>query len=244
MLFSSNARTNSARNISDIPTLYRIIECDICPTDRDNDYMLTLKSDSETTREIEVRRSRFIAYACRADSSDAAHRIVNSRRTRYPDARHHCSAYVISQEGMNPLLHSSDDGEPSGTAGPPILQVISHSGLSNLVVVVTRYFGGTLLGTGGLTRAYSDATAAVLDAAPKVSLVRQDIYQTEVSTDVAGKVEAELRAAGFHIDEVRWGALVDIKVVTNTPDELSSKLSSLLRDSVTVQKVGSREVEM
>lgn len=112
--------------------------------------------------ELEVKRSRFIAVLERAPDEATARAVVEAVRAEFPDARHHCSAFVVSSPGQHDLEHSSDDGEPSGTAGRPMLDVLRGQGLGQVCVVVVRYFGGVLLGTGGLVRAYTDAVRAVM----------------------------------------------------------------------------------
>ena len=109
----------------------------------------------EGVGEIEEKRSRFIATVRHIESQEEAAAFVEEMRKAYWDARHNCSAYILGKNGE--YRHSSDDGEPSGTAGRPMLDVLSVEGLTDTAVVVTRYFGGTLLGTGGLVRAYSEA---------------------------------------------------------------------------------------
>nr|WP_255669110.1 YigZ family protein [Aeromicrobium duanguangcaii] len=104
-----------------------------------------------------------MARAARVEDEASARSLIADVRATHHDARHHCTAFVIGPDGS--LRRSNDDGEPSGTAGRPILEVISGREVSDVVVVVTRWFGGTLLGAGGLVRAYGDATAAVLDVA-------------------------------------------------------------------------------
>ena len=111
--------------------------------------------------EIVEKKSRFIAHIDPAHTEEEAQAFIEKIKKQYWDARHNCWAYSIGEK--QPALRCSDDGEPSGTAGKPILEVISGSGIHNIVVVVTRYFGGTLLGTGGLVRAYTDATRAGIE---------------------------------------------------------------------------------
>ena len=112
--------------------------------------------------EIVEKKSRFIANVFSVDDEETAVRYINEVKKKYWDARHNCSAYVIGDK--NELQRFSDDGEPSGTAGKPILEIIDKSGVHNCLIVVTRYFGGTLLGTGGLIRAYQASAKAGLDA--------------------------------------------------------------------------------
>ncbi len=127
-----------------------------------DDYLLPAR---ETRAEILVVNSRFIASAAPAESVEAAREFIARIRAEFADASHNVPAFVIGH-GNSVTTHCNDDGEPSGTAGRPALAVLSGSGLGDVVVVVTRYFGGTKLGTGGLVRAYSDAVRAVLEVLP------------------------------------------------------------------------------
>ena len=111
-----------------------------------------------STAEIIEKKSRFIANAYHVDSREEAENKINELKKKYFDAKHNCFAFSIIDENDNLLEKSSDDGEPSGTAGAPILNVIRKNNLHNILIVVTRYFGGILLGTGGLTRVYSSST--------------------------------------------------------------------------------------
>ncbi len=119
----------------------------------------------ETEVEMLVSNSHFIAAISPAFSVGDARAFIKLQKVKYPDANHHVSAYLIGH-GASTVAHCSDDGEPSGTAGRPALAVLQGSGLGDAVVVVTRYFGGTKLGTGGLVRAYGDAVREVLKAVP------------------------------------------------------------------------------
>ena len=111
--------------------------------------------------EIIEKKSRFIANVKSVETVEEAQAYIEEMKKKYWDARHNCSAFSVGVERVT--TRCSDDGEPSGTAGKPILEVITGSGIHNIVVVVTRYFGGTLLGTGGLVRAYTDATRAGIE---------------------------------------------------------------------------------
>jgi uncharacterized YigZ family protein len=119
----------------------------------------------ETRTEIRVSNSRFIATGAPVFSVDEAKMFLARLRAEFPDATHNVPAYLIGH-GRTTIAHCHDDGEPSGTAGRPILAVLQGSGLGDIAIVVTRYFGGTKLGTGGLVRAYSDAAKAVLAVTP------------------------------------------------------------------------------
>ena len=124
--------------------------------------------------EIVEKKSRFIAHVATASTVEEAQLFIDRIRKEYWDARHNCSAFSVGT--THPLTRSSDDGEPSGTAGKPILEVITGSGIRNIVIVVTRYFGGTLLGTGGLVRAYTEAAregirnCVIIDKVPGVEI--------------------------------------------------------------------------
>lgn len=121
--------------------------------------------DGVVEAEHEIRKSRFLAYAAPAATREEALAAVDAMRHRYPDASHHCYAYQLGGGGQA-SAGMSDDGEPSGTAGKPILNGIQHKGIGDVVVVVSRYFGGVRLGAGGLVRAYAAATEAALAALP------------------------------------------------------------------------------
>jgi uncharacterized YigZ family protein len=145
----------------------------------------------EATAEIEVKRSRFRSRIVRVETEEAARAVIADERRAYGTAGHHCSAFVLGPTGAT--LRSTDDGEPSGTAGPPILDALRGGDLSDVVAVVTRWFGGTLLGTGGLVQAYGDATRAALALAG--TSVRRRRLRLEVSVDFAtcGRLEDQLR---------------------------------------------------
>lgn len=128
---------------------------------------ISIKENVQT--EIVVKKSKFICNLIKVESQEEAEEHIKKIKKKYYDARHNCVAYrVIEDEQV--VEKSSDDGEPSGTAGGPILNILQKNNFGNILVVVTRYFGGILLGTGGLVRAYSDATLDAIDAAEKVEI--------------------------------------------------------------------------
>ena len=131
--------------------------------------------------EIEVKRSRFRCHLERVENEDAARAVVEHARREHWDARHHCSAFVLGADGST--QRSSDDGEPAGTAGAPMLEVLRGREVSDVVAVVTRWFGGTLLGAGGLVRAYGDAVRAALAGVTGVASVH-DLHVWTVSSGV------------------------------------------------------------
>lgn len=150
---------------------------------------------TDVRAQIEVRRSRFICLLRRATTEDDARALVADARAEFPDARHHCSAFIVAVPGAQPLRHSSDDGEPPGTAGRPMLDVLDGAGLTDIAAVVVRYFGGTLLGTGGLVRAYSDAVAHALPLVRRVRPVSLSVCEVDLPHADAGRVESELRSS-------------------------------------------------
>ncbi|KAM9863273.1 YigZ family protein [Leucobacter sp. BZR 635] len=156
--------------------------------------------------EIEISRSRFLTRLERVDSEEAARAVIAEVRAEHPRARHHCSAFVLGSDGR--VQRSNDDGEPGGTAGAPMLDALVSAGLSDVVAVVTRYFGGVLLGAGGLTRAYRASVAgAVLDAERVRRGLRTEVA-VEASYEVAAQIEAEARRRGYAVGEADYGAAV------------------------------------
>ncbi len=124
------------------------------------DYLVPV---GQAVATYEVKKSRFIAYASYADSRDEALAYLSQLKQEFPDARHHCWAYMIGEPISPNLVAMSDDGEPSGTAGKPILNVLQHKNIGDVMLIVVRYFGGIKLGAGGLVRAYSSAAQQVMD---------------------------------------------------------------------------------
>ncbi|MCZ8512591.1 YigZ family protein [Paenibacillus filicis] len=144
--------------------------------------------------EIVIKKSRFIGYAQPVETEEEAIRFIEGIKKEHWSATHNCSAYMIGER--DEIQKASDDGEPSGTAGKPILEVIKNQGLKNVVVVVTRYFGGIMLGAGGLIRAYTDGAVAGLAAAEQVYRVLHREVLVEIDYTWLGKVENELRGRG------------------------------------------------
>ena len=170
-----------------------------------------LAAGPDFRHEIEIKRSRFITVLRRADTEEAARDLVAGLRREFHDARHHCSAFVVGPD--RDVQRSNDDGEPSGTAGLPMLEAILKretvpgvADLSDVSAVVVRYFGGILLGAGGLVRAYSESVSAALEQAPLVRRRRLRICAAPVPHSAAGRLENDLRAAGFVMAETSYGA--------------------------------------
>jgi uncharacterized YigZ family protein len=170
----------------------------------------TLAAGKDFRHELEVKRSRFITVLRRAGTEDVARDLVAGLRREFHDARHHCSAFVIGPDRT--VQRSSDDGEPAGTAGIPMLEALLKretapgvSDLSDVSAVVVRYFGGVLLGAGGLVRAYSESVSTALDLAPLVRRSRLRICSMAVPHAEAGRLENDLRAAGTVMADTSYG---------------------------------------
>ncbi|MDO5155188.1 MAG: YigZ family protein [Eubacteriales bacterium] len=155
------------------------------------------------TDEIVEKKSRFIGYVKHAETEEEALEFVNEIKKKHYDARHNCYAYTVGVE--QPVLRFSDDGEPGGTAGKPILEVITGQELYNVCIVVTRYFGGTLLGTGGLVRAYTDAAKACIMATKTVK--NRFVVPFDITTNYTdlGKIQYILGNEGIVILDSVYG---------------------------------------
>ncbi|QWC84243.1 IMPACT family protein [Nocardioidaceae bacterium] len=192
--------------------------------------------------EVTDRGSRFLAFVERVKDEDAARAVVAAARIRHHDARHHCSAYVVGPPGPHQVLRAHDDGEPSGTAGAPILEVLTGRGLADVVVVVTRWFGGTLLGAGGLVRAYADSARAAVEAAGTISRARREVLRVELPHAEAGRVENALRAAGVLVVDVAYAGAVtlDLAVDPGAVERTHALLAELGGGALVAEPVGER----
>lgn len=165
--------------------------------------------------EIEVKKSRFIASLCPISSDVEAKAFVESQRSRFPGANHHCWAFVTGEPFALTGLASSDDGEPSGTAGRPMLAVLTGAEVGRACVVVTRFFGGTKLGTGGLVRAYSQAVRAVLEQAPLEVQEPQAKYRLIYPYSLTAAVDALLN--GFDVIRTDQQFTADVQLELALP---------------------------
>ena len=151
--------------------------------------------------EIEEKKSRFIATVRPVATEEEAVAFIEEMKKKYWDARHNCSAFVLGSRAE--MTRCSDDGEPSGTAGRPMLEVLLGSGIRNVAVVVTRYFGGTLLGTGGLVRAYTQAVQAGLDACVVSTMTYGVSLKVKTDYNGIGKVQYLCGQRGIQIQRDR-----------------------------------------
>ena len=167
--------------------------------------------------EIVEKKSRFIGEVFSVETEEEAAEIVGNIKKQYWDARHHCWAYVIG--GAQVQERFSDDGEPGGTAGKPILEVIRGHELKNVLVVVTRYFGGTLLGTGGLVRAYTQSAQAGIEASTLIT--KTEGYLMKIGTDYSGlgKLQYLLAQRGLQTVDADYGEAVTLSALVSAEEE-------------------------
>lgn len=212
------------------------------------------------TAELEIKRSQFLCYLQRTETEQDARDFIAEIRHMHPAARHHCTAFRIAEQVGDVRERSSDDGEPSGTAGSPMLAVLRGDELVNVCAVVVRYFGGVLLGTGGLVRAYTDAVAAGVASARQtgrvVSRRPMELWSVEAPVTEVGRWEADLRGKGIDLVDVTYGEGLSVpsseaEEVTPHSDPLatvlvaavgSSEEAHLLQEYISALSAGSREL--
>ncbi|MDN4072013.1 YigZ family protein [Fictibacillus terranigra] len=174
----------------------------------------TVKETGE--HEIVIERSRFIAHFARATTEAEAMEFIQSIKKTHHGATHNCSAYLIGEHDQ--IQKANDDGEPSGTAGVPMLEVLKKRRLKDVVVVVTRYFGGIKLGAGGLIRAYGKSVSEGLNAIGVVERKLMQIVHTKIDYTLLGKVENELRSSPYIIKEINYLEQVEILAYVSVED--------------------------
>ncbi|EGA89229.1 hypothetical protein GPDM_11120 [Planococcus donghaensis MPA1U2] len=160
--------------------------------------------------EILIQKSRFIGHAARAETEQQAIEFIDSIKLLHKTATHNCSAYLIGEHDS--IQKANDDGEPSGTAGFPMLEVLKKQGLKDTVVVVTRYYGGIKLGSGGLIRAYGKAVSAALTNAGIVDRRLHYLMKTSIDYTWLGKLENEIRQSPFPLDHLEYTEGVDMYI--------------------------------
>ncbi|MGA4508908.1 IMPACT family protein [Propionibacteriaceae bacterium G1746] len=210
----------------------------------------TLRPAADASAELEIKRSRFLAHLARTPDEAAARDFITTIKQRYPDARHHCSAFVVVVPGQHDAEHSSDDGEPSGTAGRPMLDVLRGAGgegegLGECCVVVVRYFGGVLLGTGGLVRAYGDATREVLRGLPLVRVAPRELLEVEAEHGDAGALEHGLSQFGWAPVERHYASrTTQLVLAVNDVQGALARIAELSGGRVKVRDLGASQVEV
>ncbi|ERI07694.1 YigZ family protein [Aneurinibacillus aneurinilyticus ATCC 12856] len=181
-----------------------------------------MRPEGET--EIEINRSRFISYVKRVETQEEAVAFIQEIKKKHWDATHNCSAYIVGENDQ--FQKMDDDGEPSGTAGKPILEVIKKKGLKDTAIVVTRYFGGIKLGAGGLIRAYGKSASAGVRAAGVVERILTREHHFSFDYTFLGKVENELNAQGYQIVGIQY--LDKVTVTVGEEEGLEEPLKQLM----------------
>ncbi|TDL78944.1 YigZ family protein [Peribacillus frigoritolerans] len=170
-------------------------------------HYYTVKGYGE--HEISIQKSRFICYINRAETEEEAQAFIQQIKKKHWDATHNCSAYLIGEHDL--IQKANDDGEPNGTAGVPILEVLKKRQLKDTVAVVTRYFGGIKLGAGGLIRAYGSSTSEALNAIGIVERKLTRVMHTKIDYTWLGKVENELRNSHYQLKEIHYLDTVEVE---------------------------------
>jgi len=191
-------------------------------------------ADAES--EFMEKRSRFISHIWRVDSEEEAQAYIKEMKSKYYDARHNCWCYIIGTG----TVRYSDDGEPQGTAGQPMLKVFERENVRDVCCVVTRYFGGILLGAGGLTRAYSRGAKDALTAAGVAVLGLWARLRVPCTYPIFEQVKLEIAAVGGTVDDVAYGA--DVELTVSVPAEqvesLQKRLTELSAGGITAEELG------
>ncbi|MCR4617394.1 MAG: YigZ family protein [Lachnospiraceae bacterium] len=190
----------------------------------------------------EEKKSRFIATAVPVSSEEEAMNFIASTKKKYWDARHNCSAFIIGERGQ--LTRCSDDGEPSGTAGRPMLEVLSGAGLTNVCVVVTRYFGGTLLGTGGLVRAYTQAVKDALDNSIIGRVSKGVLIEVILDYNDVGSVKYLLEKNDLDCSDVDYAADVTmrLRIKTEAADSIEKDITECTAGRCLITRIGECEI--
>ena len=198
---------------------------------------------SDASAEFIERKSRFIGTIWKVETEEEALQHIKEMNEKHRDATHNVYAYIIKE---NNIMRYSDNGEPQGTAGMPTLEVLRREGITNVLCVVTRYFGGILLGAGGLVRAYAHSAKIALDAAG-VSVMRQWTQMLlEVPYNWQERVKLRIEEKGGIIDSTDYGAsvLFDICVPSETVDEFSADMIDFTNGNVTPMPMGDKLIRL
>ncbi|MBC1716336.1 YigZ family protein [Listeria welshimeri] len=177
-------------------------------------HYLTIQSDGK--HEIIIEKSRFICHIMRVTTESEAQTFIQTIKKEHRDATHNCSAYIIGENDQFQKAH--DDGEPSGTAGVPMLEVLKKKKLKNIAVVVTRYFGGTKLGAGGLVRAYGSAVSETIQTIGIVECTLATIIKCSFAYSLVGKIENALEKKNYQINDKEFTDKVVFHVFVDNDD--------------------------
>lgn len=199
---------------------------------------------TSASAEIVVKRSRFIGHVAPAFSTEEAEEFIATIKRRHAGARHNVWAYSVGQG--TPMERLSDDGEPKGTAGYPVLEVLKKRAVRNGVCVVTRYFGGILLGAGGLLRAYGQSATAALDAAGTSVFVYRDLLCAVLDYDQYGRVQRDLENRGITVAGVDFADKVLVKawVKPSDLDSIQARIRDLTSGGAVLEVTGGKYVPL
>lgn len=183
---------------------------------------ITIKQNVQS--DITVKKSKFICNLIKVSSQKEAEDVIKNIKKQYHDARHNCIAYRIIENNQI-IEKSSDDGEPSGTAGAPMLNILQKNNLCNVVAIVTRYFGGILLGTGGLVRAYSDSLLQAIEISDKIEKCIGEEFEVQLEYNNLESFKYYCKINGIFIEDLRYSEIVICKIQIE-----ESKKEKLLED--------------
>lgn len=193
----------------------------------------------ETTAEQTIERSRFIACIRHVESREEAEAFIEEIRSRHRDARHNVPAFVLGRHAE--VQWASDDGEPSGTSGMPVLRVLTGNGLTDTVIVITRYFGGIKLGTGGLMRAYTGVAREAVDRAGVCGLIDQKIMTFRVSYPRFDRISRIASEAGFEIADTYYDDKVTLSICT---EESNAERTVRMLTDLTAGELSEQDIHM
>lgn len=205
---------------------------------KEGDIMARLVKES--IHEIEIEKSRFICYVNRVFSELEAKEYIQTIKKLHPTATHHCSAFLIGEH--QELQRSNDDGEPSGTAGVPILECLKKNQMEDIVAVVVRYFGGIKLGTGGLIRAYSKSVSENLKIAPKTRLQKVNRYLIAIGYDMLGRFDYYITQHPITVTNKTYEEQVIIELITAYP--LTADIQEIASGKALIQELGDETIEI
>lgn len=189
----------------------------------------------------EIRRSEFITHVMHVSGEDELFARLSELRKKYSDATHVCYAAVLDASGN--AARFSDDGEPSGTAGAPILEAIKQSGVKEVLVAVVRYFGGIKLGAGGLVRAYSSVASSALKAAPRIRRRLCDVYSLKTDFSRAKKISGVLSKTGIVVLNTEYSDCVTLTLAVDADRRIDAELSEMLAEKPRIEKIKTDYIE-
>ncbi|TDQ36920.1 YigZ family protein [Aureibacillus halotolerans] len=204
-------------------------------------HYYTVKSEGE--HEIIIQKSRFIGSCRRVESAEEAIDFIQQKKKQHAAATHNCSAYLIGENDL--IQKANDDGEPSGTAGVPMLEVLKKQQLKDTVVVVTRYFGGIKLGAGGLIRAYGKAVSEALLHTGVVKRTLMTIVQTDIEYSLLGKVENEVRQSPYPLKQMDYleNVRIQLYVEQDAFPQFQEWMTELTNGQGQISVIGSEYLE-